>query len=432
MTRVLRSLIPFLALLCVVAFSQPVPAQTYTPKAIHFVGSPGLDAADLLRISGLHEGVPLTKAEIEAGLQKLIDTGSFTDIGYTVNDAALTVKLATSAASQMLPVRFTNFVWWQPDELERAVEARVPLYHGELALTGSLTDQVKAALIAIAQDKGLTITVDAERSADPITQKRAIAFSIEQPSIRFGTLRIDAAQPAFGPTTADLIGGLRGQDFDAALAAFTITHDGADIFRNAGFLDAVIDPPVFSTPHRDGASYVIDATAAVHSGELYRITQLQLTAQPPLSESDLRKLSDLKTGAPASPMGLLISSQRIARAYESQGYLTADAHTASTIDNVAHAATYAITVTPGPLFHLARVDASALPQAAQSKLAHDSRLAPGAVAGNRVLGAILEDCPRANMPTLSISNHLDRTADTVTVVLQLGAAAHVAEQPVAQ
>ncbi|HEY5382602.1 MAG TPA: POTRA domain-containing protein [Acidobacteriaceae bacterium] len=421
-----------LALLCAFALAHPASAQTYTPKAIHFEGSPGLDPADLLRLSGLREGVPLTRAEIEAGLQKLADTGSFTDIGYTVNNTALTVKLTTAAGSQMLPVRFANFVWWQPEELERAVEARVPLYHGELALTGSLTDLVKAALVALAHDKGLNITVDAERSTDPATQKKAIAFSIEQPSIRFGTLHIDAAQPAFGPTTGDLIGGLRGQDFDSSLASFTITHDGADIFHNAGFLDAVVDPPVFSAPHSEGAAFTIDATATVHRGELYRITQLQLAAQPPLAESDLRKLSDLKTGAPASPMGLTISGQRIALAYQSLGYLTADAHTASTIDNVGHAATYAISVTPGPLFHLARIDASALPEAAQSRLAHDSRLTPGVVADAHLFGAILEDFQKANLHAPSLDRRLDRAAHTVTLVLQSGTAPRVPHQPTAQ
>jgi hypothetical protein len=431
MTRVLRSLLPFLALLCAFALAHPVPAQTYTPKAIHFEGSPGLDSAALLQLSGLHEGVPLTKAEIEAGLQKLADTGSFTTLSYVVNDTALIIKLTTAAGGQMLPVRFTNFVWWQPEELERAVEARVPLYHGELALTGSLTDSVKSALVALAHDKGLTITVDAERSADPVTRHPTIAFSIEQPSIRFGTLHIDAARPAFGPSTADLIGGLRGQDFDSALASFTITHDGADIFRNAGFLDATVDPPVFSAPRLEGTGYTIDASATVHRGELYRITALQLTAAPPLSESDLRKISDLKSGDPASPMGLLISSQRIARAYQSKGFLAADAQTSSTLDNVGHTAAYAISPTPGPLFHLARLDASAMPETLQTALARDHRLAPGSIADAHLFGAIQEDCSKSAGHFVSIDRHLDRAAQTVTLVIQSGAAPRVPEQPTA-
>lgn len=418
MSRVLRSLFALVVLLCVSALTRPMGAQTYNPKAIHFEGSPGLDPIDLLRVSGLHAGAPLTKAEIEAGLQKLADTGSFTQISYTVNDTALTITLTSAAGAQALPVRFTNFVWWQPAELEHAVEARVPLYHGELALTGSLTDPVKAALVALAREKGLDIIVSADRSSDPVTHQQTVAFSIQQPSIRFGTLHIDAVRPAFGPTTDDFIAGLRGQDFDSALTAFTITHDGANIFRNAGFLDAAVDPPVFSPPRAEGTNYAVDATATVRRGELYRVAQLQILTQPPLSESDLRKISDLKTGDPASPMGLLISSQRIARAFQDRGYLTADAQTSSTIDHVAHSVAYAISVTPGPLFHLAHIDASAMPQAVQSALAHDRRLAPGSVADAQLLSALREDCTKENIHSLSFSRLLDRNAHTVTYELQ--------------
>lgn len=429
MARLFRSLLALAAILWVCALAHPLFAQTYTPKAIHFEGSPDLNSADLLRISGLHQGVPLTRAEIEAGLQKLADTGSFSDLSYTVNDAALTVKLTPAAGAQALPVRFTNFVWWQPAELERALEARVPLFHGELSLTGSLTDQVKSALVAIAHDKGLTITVAADRSSDPATHDETVAFSIEQPAIRFGTLHIDSVHPAFGTSTDDLIGGLRGQDFDSAVATFTITHDGADIFRNAGFLDAVIDPPVFSAPHPDGPNYTVDATATVHRGDLYRVTTLQLNADAPLSEADLRRLSDLKTGDPASPMGLLISSQRIAHAYQDRGYLTVDAHTSVALDNVAHTASYAISVTSGPLYHLAQLDASATPSAVQTALAHDRHLAPGAVADAPLFAALREDCQKATGRLPFYSEHFDRTAHTVTLVLQPGSAPRVLPQP---
>lgn len=429
MFRVPRSLLALVAFVGVCFPSCSLSAQTYTPKAIRFEGAPGLDSAGLLQTSGLRQGVPLTKAEIEAGLQKLADTGSFTDISYTVNDTALTIKLSAAAGTQMLPVRFTNFVWWQPEELEHAVEGRVPLYHGELALTGSLTEPVKSALVALAREKGLNITVDAERSSDPDTHKQTIALSIEQPAIRFGALHIDTVRPAFGPSTDDFAGGLRGQDFDSALTAFTITHDGADIFHNAGFLDAVVDPPVFSAPKAEGANYTIDATVTVHRGELYRVTRLQIAAQPPLSEADLRKISDLKTGDPASPMGLRISGEQIAQAYQARGYLAADAHTSSTLDNVAHTATYTVAATPGPLYHLARVDASAMPQEVQAALAHDNRLAPGAVADAHLIEAFREDCAKANMRLISFSRQLDRTAHTATLVLRPGGIPRTSKQP---
>ncbi len=105
-------------------------AQEYQPKAIRFEGAPAEDQARLLAITGLTPGAKMTKEQIEAGLGKLADTGSFTDLSYTVNSQALVIKLGSSDDAGLLPVRFANFVWWTPEELERLVEAEVPIYHG--------------------------------------------------------------------------------------------------------------------------------------------------------------------------------------------------------------------------------------------------------------------------------------------------------------
>ena len=54
------------------AFPRPASAQTYNPKSIRFVStepSQHLDPAELLRITGLQQGVPLTKDDILEGRQ---------------------------------------------------------------------------------------------------------------------------------------------------------------------------------------------------------------------------------------------------------------------------------------------------------------------------------------------------------------------------
>src|SRR6185437_2387230 len=94
-----------LAFLLLSGLPCPLSAQTYNPKAIRFVAtdpSQHLDTAELLRISGLQQGVPLSKDDIDAALQKLGGSGAFADLSYTVTDAALTIKLTPSAQGQAL------------------------------------------------------------------------------------------------------------------------------------------------------------------------------------------------------------------------------------------------------------------------------------------------------------------------------------------
>ena len=98
-------------------------AQTYNPKTIRIDAPPAVDAAEALHIAALPANVPLTKQQIEASLQRLADTGLFADVAYTVNSAALVIKLTPSAGGQLQPVHFSNFVWWQPAELEKLLDA---------------------------------------------------------------------------------------------------------------------------------------------------------------------------------------------------------------------------------------------------------------------------------------------------------------------
>ena len=378
MARDLRVLLLLLAALWFCA-SSSVVAQTYTPKAIHFEGSPGLDFAELLRLTGWHEGVPITKAEIEAGLQKLVDTGAFTNIGYAVNDAALTVNLTAAAGSQALPVRFANLVWWQPDELLPLLEARVPLFHGDLPLTGGLTDQVQAALVDLLRDKGIpnakvTSELSTSRVGGPID---AVALSITSPQVVVGETRFNGAIPSLQQKLTSFTHKIAGQDFDRLVTAETIRQTSAEIFEDAGYLDISNDPPVFASPRKELDHYVIDEEVTFHPGELYRIGSIDLQAAPPMSVADLVKALNVKVGGVASAVDLRLAENYLTLPYTERAYLMAKVHADVRRDPSTHTVACTFTINPGEQFRLASVDATALPPAAQSQLTKLWHPAPG-------------------------------------------------------
>lgn len=415
MFRPLRVLALASALLCAGSAS----AQTYQPQAIRFEGTHGEDQSRLLAITGLTPGQPVTKEQIEAALGKLADTGSFSDISYTVSRAALVITLGGAEDSGQLPVRFTNFVWWQPADLEHLLETEVPLYHGELSLTGSLTSQVEATLVKLAKAKGLDIRVTALR------EPKTLALSIERPPILVGAVQIDDVQPAFGPKMSDFKAGLHGKELDLQTTTATVQHDAAEIFRDAGYLDATVDAPVYAAPKLNAkGGYEVDVKAAVHPGEIYKVVQLKIAAAAPLTEDQLRPAAELKPGDPASPMGLLITGQKLAHVYASHGYLDAVAMDSTSLDNAAHTASYAIGIEPHSLYHLSGIVAGSLPVDAQAALAQDKRLAPGLPAGMAVVAAIQDDLrPLYAGRPIVFSQRIDRLEHTVSVVVEFSSGA---------
>ena len=415
--RNLRRALPALILLTsLTALALPSAAQTYTPKTIRFDAPPTVDTAEALRIAALPTNVPLTKQQIEAALQRLGDTGLFSDVGYTVNSAALVIKLVPSAGNQLQPVHFANFVWWQPAELESILEAKVPAYHGKLPLTGTLTDQVRLALISLLQTKGVDATVDAHQnglSGDSVT------LSITSPAIVIGEVHLQNALPALQPELTKVEHRLHDQDFDIAETTKAVQDSVNDVYRNAGYLAVETSAPTISAPHKDMLSYAVDLSSTIIPGDLYHVTAITLHAQPPVSEADLEKAANIHVGDPASTAAQRLARAEMQKAYADQGYIDAKVLFTLHTDNQAHTVEYVGNVVPGDVYHFASIDASALALDQQAAFARAFTVAPGPVADARLRAAVQQALQSLQLGyPVTIAAVPDSTTHTVKIVLK--------------
>lgn len=348
------------------SFAGTLCAQTYNPKSIHFESTDPkqhLDAGELLRITGLHEGAPLTKADIDAALQKLGDSGDFSNLTYTVNKTALTIRLTPAAGGQAFPVRFTNFVWWQPDDLLQILEQRVPLFHGTLPLQGNQTGDIEDALVALLNEKGIP---DARITAMPSYTSvggpmTAVALSITSPEILVGETHFDGGVPAIAEKLTTLSRQLADRNFDLRDVNMSIHDNVHEFFADAGYLDSTIDAPTLAAPRKDLGGYVVDVQVTLHPGNLYRVGSIAIHAEPPATVPELRAVIPFKDGDPASASDIRTALTALARVYGDYGYLRAQA--SANLDKNASNATvaYTFTFSPGAQFHLASIDTSALP-----------------------------------------------------------------------
>src|SRR6185437_11693124 len=404
---------------------RPVSAQTYNPKSIRFVStnpSQHLDSAELLRISGLQQGLPLTRDDIQAALQKLGDSGAFADLSYTVNDTALTIKLTPAAADKALPVRFVNFVWWDHDELLRLLEARIPLFHGTLPLQGNQTGEVEDALVALLRDKGIPdARVTALPSSDsPGQPMDAVALSISSPEILVGQVQFDGAVSAVAEKLTTLAHALADRDFDIREIRTIIRNSTQQIFVDAGYLDVSNDPPVFATPRKDLGGYVVDIQVPMHPGPLYHIGNIAIHPEPPLSDSDLRAVLPFKTGDPASASEVRTAVSALAHAYADHGFLQARA-SANLDKNVSnHTIDYTFTSSPGGQFHLASIDASTLPTELQQEFSSLWHVPPGALIDKAFQANLRETLQKLHTRMgIFVTAQRDPAAYSVVIILQL-------------
>ncbi len=394
-------------------------AQTYTPKAIRINAPSTVDTAEALRIAALPANSPLTKQQIETALQRLADTGLFADVGYTVNSDALVIKLTPSASSQLQPAHFANFVWWQPADLESLLEAAVPGYHGQLPLAGTLTDQVKAALVSLLHTKGVDATVDAHENgfaADSVT------LSIVSPSIVIGDLQLQNSLPALLPQLKTLQHRLQGQDFDVAETSRAVQESVNDLYRNAGYLDVNTSAPTHSAPRKDLLTYAVDLTSTVTPGDVYHVSSLQLHAQPPVSEADLAKAANIKPGDIASPAAQRLATSEMKLAYANQGYFDAKVLFTVHQNSTSHTIDYTCDFVPGDVYHFASIDTSALALDQQAAFARAFTVAPGIVADAHLLAAIQQALQSLKLGfPVRLGMVPDPSTHTVKIVLKTSA-----------
>jgi outer membrane protein assembly factor BamA len=366
-----------LSFLLLVALSATLHAQSYSPKVIRFEGAKAYAPADLLATAGLKQGATISVKEIEAAMQRLADTGLFSDTRYAVNPQALTLTLTPIDAKQSLPVRYANFVWWGPDELTPLVHARVPLFNGAVPLNGGLIDSVKQALVALLAEKGITGSVDSMSSS---VGGATIALTVSSPEIKVGEIRLDGASAAGGAEVAKVRAKLSGEDFDEVSTRAALINETVQIYRDDGYLDIAIDPGQHSAPRADGPSrFLIDLTATIHGDELYHVASADVHAVAPVSSGDLQKLLQIKAGDVASVYELRTAESRLTGAYRTHGYLDADVHVDEVKDSAAHRIGYTLTPVPGDLYHVASVKTSGFTPDQQAEFERSFRVEPNAI-----------------------------------------------------
>ena len=120
--------------------------------SIKVTGSKRYTPDEIIAATGLQRGQPATEDDFKGVTQQLGESGAFSNVAYTFQFSSEGIKLELQVADgdQFVPVRFDNFVWLSDRDLLQKLSASVPLFQGELPLSGKLVDQVSDALQTLA------------------------------------------------------------------------------------------------------------------------------------------------------------------------------------------------------------------------------------------------------------------------------------------
>jgi len=354
-----------LAAITLLLASLPASAQQATVTAIAFTGGAPYTEKDLTTVLGLHTGQPLSDSDIQTASARLSATGLFDAIAVAATDTGDTREvrytLKATPDARLLAPSFANFVWFTPEEIDRTLRTRVPLYRGLLPDSGNLSDSLQAVLEQMLQEKGVTATVR-HSVVEPTTAHphRVVNFRIQQPEIVLARARISGLealpaeqQPAINGAFSRLV----GKPYNEGETGVTTVEEILAPARDLGYITAKIeDLRRTVTPSAHG--YDVTVTGKLIPGSIYTLAQLMWAPTPAYSAADFQYDIDqhsketLHPGAVASQKALTYTELQVANVYHLLGYMDAYLNVIPELDTAAHTVTYKLRVIPGEQYRV--------------------------------------------------------------------------------
>lgn len=325
-------------------------AQTMVAKTITFTGAPQ-SQSELLTLSGLTPGKPLTKDDIDAAANRLDASGLFTSVQYSTTPGVLTFTLESTAKAQLQQVRYANFVWYTEAELNAAVTARLPLFTGLVPANGELKDQVTRTLVAILKQRGIDATVDSQGVAGGKLEYRIVSPPILVTDLQIENIRWDS-----DPILTSVRQAQVNIDYLEGLSQQGAHENLSYALKELGFLDETVGTIAHAEPKVEPKSVAVVMTGAATPGGRYKVAHVTLpTPVGTVKANDLESEHQVKAGGLPSPSLVENTVGRMAFVFQGHGFLDAKSTVDAIRDSAAHTVSYTFAVVPGEVYHLRNV-----------------------------------------------------------------------------
>jgi len=194
----------------------------YKLIALKVTGTARYTDKEILAASGLQMGQNAADGDFKEAVQRLGDSGVFSNVVYSYSSSnagtRLEFQLADTDKSKLVPARFENFVWFTDDELRTELQNRVPLFKQVLPIAGNLPDRVSEALQAMLTEKQLPGRVDFFAFGRRVERRpQRDCLPVEEVSIRIRGVEFPGASPEQTALLTTAAAASRARNTDALL-----------------------------------------------------------------------------------------------------------------------------------------------------------------------------------------------------------------------
>ena len=279
----------------------------------------------IVAAAGLAPGQTVSEDDFKRAVQRLGSTGVFTQVAYSFqfSNEGTKLEFEVSENGELVPVRFDNLVWFSDQQLLEKLQAREPLFQGQLPLSGNLTDQISLALQSFLDERNIQGKVDYLRTGHPGSPLDAIAFSVSGVRISIRNWEFPGASAAELPLLQLAAKKLGDQEYLRSSLRVQEDKNFLPVYLARGYLKASFGDAQAKVVEGGGQEAIVDVSFPVEPGRQYTVSEVHWAGNSLIPAEKLQSLLHLRPGQPANAVQLGADLEAAKQLYGTRGYLAA-------------------------------------------------------------------------------------------------------------
>jgi outer membrane protein assembly factor BamA len=366
-----------------------MPASARQLIAIKVAGSKRFSEAAIVATTGLQIGTPVDDDDFKKAARRLGDTGALSDVAYSYSysSAGTKLELHVSDAQRFVPARFEDFVWFSDAEILRRIQEHVPLFDGQLPLSGNMADQVSDVLQAMLVEGAIPGHVNYLRNGKADQPVVSIDYSVSDVLIRVRNIEFTGAAAAELPALQAAAQAFSNREYSRSQLDNFVKRNLLPVYYARGYLKAscgapqpkVVKQPAAQSDEGPRNQTVVDVTFAVTPGQQYRLKDLEWSGNHEFPADTLQKMLHTEPGQPADTVRLAEDLKQIQKLYGSRGFVTTAIQVGAEFDEAALAVAIRLEVNEGSVYHMGDLEFRGLDNSLTAKLRSAWKLRQGDV-----------------------------------------------------
>jgi outer membrane protein assembly factor BamA len=360
-------------------------AQQYPIVELNASGSEFYPEKDILAYSGLavDKTKPIPLSEVLSAAQKIVNSGVFKEVSYQhtkiPGGMRVTFLLKDKEEEEFVPASFQNIVWLSAEELAKELHERVPLFTTHVPLSGSLKDEVAAALKDILAARNVSAHISAEAFTKTSGTPDEIQFSADDRTVMIGRVEATGVSPTFAAPVTAALKKLEGVPFQRSTIQNFAETNLRKVYAQKGYLKAAFTAPQHKVieDKPNGETDVL-ITIPITEGREYQLAApLRFSGATVLKPADLERHVHSFPGLPMNADLLGYELRTLRTEYARRGYMHMTATPKPTFNEAAGTVTYDIVIKEGPLFRMGEVEVAGLSKDSEELIRNAWKLRPG-------------------------------------------------------